>query len=75
MTSVAVAAPVVLSDAPPASILDIDIAAWLAAEIESGELPAADTNTMYQVHYPATTQVSLGGLYGESVPTCTPINS
>jgi hypothetical protein len=65
-----IAAPVVVSDAPPVSTLDTDIAAWLSAEIEAGVLPAEDGNTAYEVHFPATTQVNAGGLYGESYPTC-----
>jgi hypothetical protein len=69
VTNVSVASPIVLAEAPPAAILESDIATWLASEIDSGALPADNGNTVYQVVYPATTQVSLA-YNGQSYPTC-----
>jgi hypothetical protein len=70
VTSLSVAPAIAISDAPPASIIDTDIASWLLAEIAAGALPAPDSTTAYQVVYPATTVVNQGGLYGYTYQSC-----
>ena len=70
VTSLSIAPAIAVSDAPPTSIIDTDIASWLLAEIASGALPLPDSTTAYQVVYPATTVVNQGGLYGYTYQSC-----
>ena len=72
VTGVTVTAPVVIGDAPPASMSDFDLYVWLWGLIDQGTLPAADGNTMFHVILPPQTQVIAGVLYGYSTPTCAP---
>lgn len=52
--------PVILGDAPPASITDDAIRSWLEATLTAGNvLGAADPDTLYALYYPAGTTVSL----------------
>jgi hypothetical protein len=56
-------APVELGEAAAASYQDTDIEAWLAAKLNADDpaFPAPDENTIYALHFPASTTISSGG--------------
>jgi hypothetical protein len=66
------AQPIIVTDPPPAATTSNDIASWITSNI-SGTSPAwgaADTNTVYMLFYPSTTNVTL--IYGStSMASCT----
>ena len=70
VSSLTVAAPIVIAGTPPGAMLDTDIATWITSEITAGALPPPDATTAYQIVYPSSTQVSQGGLYNFSSQTC-----
>jgi hypothetical protein len=72
--SLTIAPPVALADPVPPAVADTDIATWLVSEIASGALPAAGASTVYQIVYPAATEVSASSYGGASYPTCSPFN-
>jgi len=57
------ATPVVLTETAPATIDDSAIQTWLTGKLDGNDpaWPAADANTLYVLHYPAGTTVTLDG--------------
>ncbi len=62
------AAPVVVTDAPPTSIDDTGIQTWLKGKLNGNDpaWPAADENSIYVIHYPASTTITLQSAQGPS---------
>jgi hypothetical protein len=60
--------PVVLTEAAPATIDDSAIQTWLAGKLNGNDAmwPAPDANTIYVVHFPATTTITLQSGQGAS---------
>lgn len=56
-------APVMLTENAPAMIDDTAIQAWLQGKLNGNDplWPANDANTVYVLHYPAGTTITLGG--------------
>lgn len=52
------------------SITDQQIAAELLAQIKAGKLPAPDANTLYMVHFPAGTTISMPDGNGGTAKSC-----
>jgi hypothetical protein len=63
--------PVVLTEAAPATIDDSAIQTWLAGKLNSSDpaWPAADANTLYMIHYPASTSITLAS-QGQTAHSC-----
>jgi hypothetical protein len=55
-------APVELSERSRSSLDDRDVQTWLAKKLNSNDpaFPAPDANTLYVLHYPAGTTISIG---------------
>jgi hypothetical protein len=66
------APPVMLPEAAPATIDDSAIEDWLAAKLDADDpaFPAADENTIYALHYPATTTITATFVQGEVDQSC-----
>ncbi len=56
--------PVALTEAAPATLDDSAIQAWLDGKLDGNDpsWPAADANTVYVLHYPAGTSITVEGL-------------
>jgi hypothetical protein len=67
---------VALTEAAPASIDDNGIQSWLVGNLEAGAVdggtawPAADDNTIYMIHYPASSSITLS-MGGQTAHSCT----
>ena len=59
-----VAPSIVVTDAAPATITNLEVLAWLGGYVGSGKpgWPAADANDVYAVFYPASTTITVGTL-------------
>ncbi len=61
-------APVVVSDIPPMNTDDTGIQTWLTGKLNGNDplWPVADENTIYVLHYPASTTITLQSQQGAS---------
>ena len=55
--------PIELTETAPAAIQDADIQTWLGGKLNGNDplWPAADANTVYVLHYPESTTITLQG--------------
>jgi hypothetical protein len=61
--------PVILTETAAVTVDGSTIPAWIQSEIDSGALPMPDANTVYVLHYPAGTTITMTS-QGQTVSSC-----